>query len=160
MNRKTKWMMSGALIAALYIVLTQVSGIFGLSSGVIQIRISEALNVFACFTPAAIPGLFVGCFIANILGGAVLWDVVFGSIATLLGVAGVYVFRKQRLAALFCPIISNALIVPFVLKYAYGFNGNIIYFVITVATGEIISCGAAGYLFGLVLDKYKSVIFK
>ena len=159
-SKRVLFVVQAAMIAAIYVALTLVSSVAGLASGTIQVRISEALNVFACFTPAAIPGLFVGCFIANILGGAVLLDVVWGSIATFLGVLGVYLFRKKRCIALLCPIISNALIVPFVLKYAYGFNGSVIYFMITVAIGEIISCGIVGYLLGCILDKYKLLIFK
>ena len=160
MNNKTKWMMQSALIAAMYVVLTQIASMMGLSSGVIQIRFSEALNVVACFSPAAIPGLFVGCILANMLSGAVLWDVIFGSIATLTGAIGVYFLRSKRILSLLCPVVSNAVIIPFILKYAYGFPGGIIYFIITVGIGEIISCGIIGYLLGKVLDKHKSQLFK
>lgn len=160
MNNKTKWLMQSALIAAMYVVLTQIASMLGLSSGVIQIRFSEALNVVACFLPAAVPGLFVGCILANILSGAVLWDVIFGSIATLIGALGVYFLRNKRILALSCPVISNAIIIPFILKYAYGFPGGILYFIITVAIGEIISCGIIGFLLGRALDRYKSLLFK
>lgn len=160
MNNKTKWMVQSALIAAMYVVLTQIASVLGLSSGVIQIRFSEALNVVACFSSAAVPGLFIGCVLANILSGAVLWDVIFGSIATLIGVLGVYFLRSKRILALFCPVISNAIIIPFILRYAYGFPGVMIYFIVTVAIGEIISCGIIGFLLGRVLDNHKSLLFK
>ena len=82
-NTKTLYLTRGALIAALYVVLTEISAILGISSGVIQFRLSEMFAVLPLFTPAAIPGVFIGCFISNIITGGVIWDVVFGSIATL-----------------------------------------------------------------------------
>ncbi len=158
--KKTKWLVHGAIIAALYVVLTEISSIFGLSSGVIQVRFSEALNVLACYTTAAIPGLYIGCIIANLLTGAVIWDVLFGGLATLIGVLGTYFLRKHRIAALMCPVVSNALIIPCVLKYAYGMQGDVWYFTVTVAAGEIISCVMLGCFLGVFLEKYKRIIFK
>jgi uncharacterized membrane protein len=76
----------GAIIAALYVALSWVSEIFGLAHLVPQVRLSESLCVLAWFTPAAVPGLFVGCLIANLTMGCVIWDVIFGSLATLIGV--------------------------------------------------------------------------
>ena len=84
----------GGIIAALYILLTLVSGLFGLSSGLLQVRLSEALCLLPCFLPAAVPGLFVGCMISNILTGGAIADVLFGSIATLLGALGSRALRK------------------------------------------------------------------
>ena len=86
--KRTKTITQAAIIAALYVVLTFVANTLGLARGAIQIRLSEALTILPYFTPAAIPGLFVGCLISNILVGSVLWDVIFGSIATLLGAIG------------------------------------------------------------------------
>ena len=84
----------GAAIAAIYVVLTMV--FLPISFGPIQFRISELLCVLPYFTPAAIPGLFIGCLLANFLGGAAALDVIFGSIATLIGAVGSYLRRKNR----------------------------------------------------------------
>ena len=87
-NKKVKFIVDAAVIAALYVVLTYLAAAFNLSSGVIQVRFSEALTILPVFTPAAIPGLFVGCILANALTGAVVIDVICGSIATLIGAVG------------------------------------------------------------------------
>ena len=120
MKKRTIYLTQGAMIAAIYVVLTVFAGAFNLASGAVQVRISEALTILPIFTPAAIPGLFIGCLIANILGGAVIWDIVFGSIATLIGAVGTYLLRKNKWLAPLPPIIANTIIVPWVLKYAYG----------------------------------------
>lgn len=158
--KKTKWLIHGAIIAALYVVLTELAYVLGLSSGVIQVRFSEALNVLACYTTSAIPGMYIGCVIANLLTGAVVWDVIFGGFATLIGVLGTYLFRKHKIIALMCPVVSNALIIPYVLKYAYGMQGEVWYFTLTVAVGQLISCVMLGCFFGIFLEKYKRIIFK
>ena len=82
----------GAVIAALYVVLTLVFA--PISFGPVQVRIAEALCILPMFTPAAIPGLFIGCLIANLIGGGIMLDVIFGSIATLIGAVFGYVLRK------------------------------------------------------------------
>ena len=143
----------GAIIAALYVVLTMLANALGLANYPGQLRFSEALTVLPLFTGAAIPGLFVGCLISNILSGAVIWDVIFGSLATLIGAIGTYLHRRYKLLPLLPPIISNTLIVPFVLAYGYGIEGTIPFFMLTVGLGEAISCGVLGYLLMLVLRK-------
>ena len=143
----------GAIIAALYVVLTMLAIALGLANYPVQLRFSEALTVLPLFTGAAIPGLFVGCLISNILSGAVIWDVIFGSLATLIGAIGTYLLRRYKLLPLLPPIISNTLIVPFVLAYGYGIEGTIPFFMLTVGLGEAISCGVLGYLLMLVLRK-------
>ena len=146
------FIVQAALIAALYVVLTWISAQFGLSSGAIQLRLSELLTVFPLFMPAAIPGLTIGCLLANLLTGCMLWDIVFGSIATLLGAVGTYLIgRKVRypicaFLAPLPPIIANILIVPPILAYVYCFEGTIPYFALTVGIGEILSCGVLGVL--------------
>ena len=77
-NKKVLFITQGAVIAAIYVVLTYIVSLLGLTNGVIQVRLSEALTILPVFTPAAIPGLVVGCVISNILTGAVIWDVIFG----------------------------------------------------------------------------------
>lgn len=153
-QKKTKTLVTGAIIAALYVVLTFLANAFGLASGVIQVRISEALNVLVCFTGAAVPGVTVGCLLANLLTGGIVMDVIFGTLASFIGAFGGYLLRKNRLLALLCPILSNMIIVPFVLKFAYGAPDAIWFLFGSVAVGEVISCGILGFLLGHVLDRY------
>lgn len=134
-----------AIVAALYVVLTYIAAAMGLASNPVQIRFSEALTILPIFTPAAIPGLVVGCLLANILTGCALWDIVFGTLATLIGAVGTYLLRKHSILALIPPIVSNTLIIPPVLMYVYGFEGTYWYFTLTVFLGEVISCGILGY---------------
>lgn len=154
MNKTAKQLTMGAMVAALYVILTLLSNAFGLSSGVIQLRISEALYALAILTPSAVLGLFVGCLLSNILVGGILIDVIFGSIATLIGAFFTYKLRKHPVCALIPPILSNAIIIPPILKFAYGFEGSVWYFVLTVGIGELLSCGILGYLLYLSLKKY------
>lgn len=153
-QKKTKTLVTGAIIAALYVVLTFLANAFGLASAVIQVRISEALNVLVCFTGAAVPGVTVGCLLANLLTGGVVLDIIFGTLASFIGAFGGYLLRKNRLLALLCPILSNTLIVPFVLKFAYGAPDALWFLFGSVAVGEVISCGILGFLLGHVLDRY------
>ena len=115
-----RFMLHAGAIAALYVVLTYLAWGFDLASGAIQCRVSEALTVLPFFTPAAIPGVTVGCFLANLLMGSPLPDVVFGTMATLIGAIGTWAVRKNRYACSVPPVIANALIIPFVLRFAYG----------------------------------------
>ena len=85
---------TGALIAAVYVVITLLFA--PISYGAVQVRIAEALSILPFFTGAAVPGLFVGCLLANIMGGAVIWDILFGSLPTLIGAAGGYLRRRNR----------------------------------------------------------------
>ena len=150
---KTKNVVTAGIIAALYVALTMVSAMLGLSSGVIQFRISEALTVLPYFTPAAIPGLFLGCLIANILSGSILVDVLFGSIATLIGAIGSYFLRKYKCLVALPPVISNMVIVPFVLKYAYHLDDAMWFMAITVGIGELVCCCGLGNMLLYSADK-------
>ena len=143
---KSKKLTFAATIAALYVILTGIAKLCGLDSGVIQVRFSEALCILPCFTPAAVPGLFIGCLLSNILSGGIIWDVVFGSLATLLGAIGTRLLRKNRFLAVLPPILANVIIIPFILSYAYGIPGSIPYFMLTVGIGEVISCGILGLI--------------
>ena len=157
-DKKVLFMVQAAAIAAVYVVLTLVFAPF--SYGEIQVRISEALTILPFFTPAAIPGLFIGCLIANILGGSVLVDVIFGSLATLIGAVFSYLLRKNKFLVPIPPIASNTLIVPFVLRYGYGVEFAIPFMMATVGFGEIISCGVLGMILLFALERYKGVIFR
>ncbi|MBR6390188.1 MAG: QueT transporter family protein [Lachnospiraceae bacterium] len=166
MSKKAKYIAQGAMIAALYVVLTLVANAFGLANATIQVRISEALTVLPFFTPAAIPGLFVGCILSNILTGCLPLDTVFGSLATLLGAFGTYIISRKlkhnKTAQWLAPvpsIIANMLIVPFVLAYVYRFEGSIPYFMLTVGIGEVISCGFLGLVLLYALNNRKDELF-
>ena len=157
-NNTAKQVAFGGVIAALYVVLTMLAAALGLASGAIQIRLSEALTILPVFTAAAVPGLAVGCVLANLITGCAAWDVVFGSLATLLGAVGTRLLKKKPLLAWIPPVISNIAIVPIVLMKVYGvedvtvfgstFSGNTLWImlVVTVGIGEIIACGLLGLL--------------
>lgn len=147
------------MIAAVYTVLTIFVNSFGLANGAIQVRVSEALCILPVFTPAAIPGLFLGCLISNTVTGCVIWDIVFGSLTTGIAAFLTYKLRHTRLLYLLPPILGNAFVVPFVLKYAYGLGDAVIYLIITVGIGEIISVGLFGTALRRILKGYAVTIF-
>ena len=138
-NKNISFMTQAAMIAAIYVVLTYVFAPF--SFGEVQVRISEALTILPVFTPAAIPGLFIGCLIGNILGGAILPDIIFGSIATLIGAFFTWKLReKSPYLAPVPPIIANIMMC-------------------TVGIGEIISCAVLGMVLYFALKKYAKTLF-
>ena len=151
-------LVQAAMIAALYVVLTFIANALGLASQAIQVRFSEALTILPYFTPAAVPGLFVGCLLSNILTGCALPDIVFGSLATLVAAILTRKLRKHKWMAPLPPIAANAIVVPFVLLYAYGV-GPLWFTFITVTAGEIISCGVLGTLLLFALQKYAGRLF-
>ncbi len=152
MNKKVNVICLAAVIAALYVVLTYVFSAF--ASGVVQVRVSEALTVLPYFTPAAIPGLAIGCLLSNWFTGCVIWDILFGSLATLIGALGSYALRKHQWLVPIPPIAANMIIVPFVLRYAYGAPDAIPFMMATVGAGEIISCYVLGMLLLLALKRF------
>lgn len=152
MKSKTKmnvlFIAQAAVIAALYVVLTHLSNLAGLASGVIQVRISEALCMLSFFTPAAIPGLTIGCFLANLTTGCVWMDILFGTLATFLGALGGWLLRKVSVWLVPIPtVLANAVIVPFVLIYAYHVEDAWWFCFLTVGAGELI----AAYVLGMIL---------
>lgn len=135
------------LIAALYVLLTLFAQMLGIASGVIQIRISEALTILPVFTAAAVPGLTIGCLLANFMTGCAAWDVLFGTLATFLGAVGTRVIgRRVPVLGPVFPILANCLIVPPVLMYVYGVEEAWWFLIITVGIGEILSCGVLGWI--------------
>ena len=172
-----------AMIAAIYVTLTYVFAPISFSE--IQVRISEALTILPVFTPAAIPGLFIGCLIGNMMGGALLPDILFGSLATLIGAFFTWKLRNVRpipsdpsfltkrfalarflapladlpLLAPVPPILSNVLIIPFILRYAYMIELPIPLMMLTVGIGEVISCGILGLLLYCALRPYQESLF-
>lgn len=147
-----------AMIAALYVVLTILANALGLANYAIQVRFSEALTILPYFTPAAVPGLFIGCLISNILTGCAIPDIIFGSLATLVGAIFTYKLRRHKWLAPIPPIVANMIVVPLVLLYAYGIRPLWFSF-LTVTIGEVISCGVLGMLLLFALEKYKGHLF-
>ena len=147
-SKKLVFICQAAVIAALYVVLTYVFSAF--ASGVIQVRVSEALTILPAFTPAAIPGLVIGC---------VLLDIIFGSVATLIGALGSYALRRHTWLVPIPPIVSNMIIVPFVLRFAYGATDAFPFMIATVGAGEIISCYLLGMLLYGALKKMNHSLF-
>ena len=156
-SKKLVFICQAAVIAALYVVLTYVFSAF--ASGVIQVRVSEALTILPAFTPAAIPGLVIGCLLSNTLTGCVLLDIIFGSVATLIGALGSYALRRHTWLVPIPPIVSNMIIVPFVLRYAYGATDAFPFMIATVGAGETISCYLLGMLLYGALKKMNHSLF-
>lgn len=145
MKKKNLIITQAALIAALYVVLTLVSAAFGLDSRSVQFRLSETLTVLPALTSSAIPGLFLGCLLSNFICGAMLPDMIFGSLATLIGAVGTYYLgRRVKWLSALPPIAANTVIVPFVLKFAYHLDGAVPFLALTVFVGEFICCGVLG----------------
>ena len=158
-SSKIIYITQAALIAAIYTVLTMIAAGFDLASGAIQVRFSEALTIMPFFTPAAIPGLTIGCLLSNLLTGCALPDIIFGSLATFLGAVGSYALRRNRWLCALPPIISNMLIIPFILTYAYHIPGGIPRFMLTVGTGELISCMGLGQILLQALLPFRGRLF-
>lgn len=149
-----------AMIAALYVVLTFIANAFGLANRDIQVRFSEALTILPYFTSAAIPGLTIGCLLSNFLTGCAPLDIIFGTLATLIGACGTYALRRFKWLAPVPPIVSNTIIVPWVLRFAYDIPSAIPYLMLTVGAGEVISCGILGMILLFSLIKSGKNIFK
>ncbi len=150
-DRQVRLLVQGAVIAALYAVLTLILPVT--AAGTVEFRISEALTLLAALTPAAIPGLTVGCVLANVLHGAVVLDVVFGSLATLLAAIATWTTRKNLFVAAVWPAIFNGLIVGLLLRYAYQMDAPLYVLMLSVAGGEAVICYALGIPLAKGLDK-------
>ncbi len=157
-NKKTLFITQAAAIAAIYTVLVMV---FNFSSfGPVQFRVAEALTVLPYFTPAAIPGLAIGCFLSNLLNSADVLDIIFGSLATLIAAVLSYQLRRFKLLVPVPPIVVNALVVPFILRYAYFEADSIPAMMVSVGAGQLLAAGVIGLVLLFSLDKVKHVIFK
>ena len=168
-NGKVFFLVQAGAIAALYVVLTVFVSAFNLASGAIQVRLSEALCILPCFTLSAVPGLAIGCFLANLFTGAAVWDVIFGTLATLIGGIFTYLLRKHKFLSTLPPVIANAVIIPFVLCYAYGLNGvwvvngvdlSLLFYAFTVGLGEVISVCIFGSILRKALETHAPHLFK
>lgn len=163
-RKKVLWLCSSAIIAALYVALTYLAMALGLDKGAVQIRFSEALCVLAFITPAAIPGLAVGCFLANLLTGCAPLDIFIGPVATLIGAFGVYLVGKMkngRISRFICTlpnILANTIIIPVVIYICYTAPSEqtlsiLPFYFLTVGIGEVISCGVLGTVLLLSTEK-------
>ncbi|MBE6563650.1 MAG: QueT transporter family protein [Ruminococcaceae bacterium] len=157
MKKKTKNITHVGVIAAAYTALTCAFAFA--ASGVIQVRVSEALCILPYFTPYAIPGVTLGCLFSNIITGAMTFDVIFGTLATLIGAIGSYLLRKWKWAVPIPPIVANTLIVPQVLKLVYGVPEAVPFLMLTVGIGEIISVGILGMILLFALEKHRKKLF-
>lgn len=175
-NKSVSFITRAAVIAALYFALTYVMYSFG--SGAIQLRLSEALCVLPLLLPEAVPGLFIGCLIANLIGGGAIWDVIFGSLTTL---AAAYLtwkvgYRKPEIKtsrywlAVSFPVILNAVIVGAVVWACYGFSGfgvadkqtfgYLPLTMLTVGIGEAIAVFVFGTIFYQIVRRLPDDLLK
>ncbi len=156
--KNVRYMVQAALIAALYTVMTL--SFAPISSGLFQLRFSEALTVLPVLTPAAIPGVFVGCLLSNLLMGSAIWDIIFGSLATLIAAYLTYLLRNKKWLAPMPPVLVNAVIVGIMLVTVYAVPVNLFVAMAWVAAGEIAACYVIGYPLMTVLGRYKDKLFK
>lgn len=155
--KNTKFLLQAAIIAAVYATLTII--LMPFSYGVMQIRVSEALTILPYFTPAAIPGLFIGCVVSNMVGPYGILDMVLGSGATLIAAICSYYLRNRPLLVPLPPVIANGAIIGSMLHYAYAVPMPLIACMLWVAAGELIACYMIGYPLLKILKKYSSAIF-
>ena len=158
-NPRTAKLAQGAVIAALYVALTIVFA--PISFREIQVRIAEALTILPLFSGAAVPGLFIGCLLANFIGGAAVPDIIFGSLATLIGAIGTRMLRNRKpVLGTIPPILSNTVIIPFILRYAYSVELPIPILMLSLFIGEVLSCGVLGMILYYALNRRRKAIFK
>lgn len=158
--KKARFVTNAACIAALYVVLSYLAYCFALSSGAVQLRLSEALTLLPYYTASAVPGVTIGCLITNLITGGNVWDVVFGTLATLIGAVGTHLLRKKSVyLACIPPVVANTVIVPLVLRAAYGEGTPLPLLAAGVFAGEFISCALMGTALCLALKKRATYIF-
>ena len=153
--KNTKYLLHAAVIAAAYATLTIV--LMPFSYGIMQVRVSEALTILPFFTPAAIPGLFVGCFVSNMVGPYGILDMVLGSGATLIAAIGSYLLRKRPILVPLPPVVANGIIIGGMLYYAYAVPMPLPACMLWVALGELIACYVIGYPLLQYLKRYKKI---
>lgn len=153
--KNTKFLIQAGIIAAVYAVLTV--ALMPLSYGVMQVRVSEALTILPFFTPAAIPGLFVGCIVSNLMSPYGIVDLILGSSATLIAAIGSYFLRKRPILVPLPPVLANGIIIGGMLYYVYGVPISLLGCISWVALGELIACYGIGYPLLRYLKKYKNI---
>jgi len=152
---KTKYLIQAAVIAAVYAAVTLLLAPF--SYGLMQVRVSEALTVLPYFTPAAVPGLFVGCLIANTLSPIGMADLICGSAASLLAAWLSYLLRRKPLLVPAPPVVINAAVIGALLHFIYGIPAALPVCMAWVAAGQIAACYVLGYPLLCYLKKYKRI---
>jgi uncharacterized membrane protein len=157
-KRSLVYISEASAIAALYTVITIAIGPLG--SAAIQCRIPEAFCMLAIFTPAAIPGMTIGCLISNFVTGCLWQDILFGTLATLIGAIGARLLRHIWWLVPLPTVVANTLIVPFVLAYAYHAQEGVPFLMLTVGIGEVISAYVLGIALYFALRKNARHIFK
>ena len=158
-NPRTAKLAQGAVIAALYVALTIVFA--PISFREVQVRIAEALTILPLFSGAAVPGLYIGCLLANFIGGAAVPDIIFGSLATLIGAIGTrMLWNRKPVLGTIPPILSNTVIIPFVQRYAYSVELPIPILMLSLFIGEVLSCGVLGMILYYALNRRRQAIFK
>ncbi len=140
-----KQLVYGAVTAALYAALTLAFS--WISYGPVQFRIAEVLTVLPALASFAVPGLTVGCVVVNLLGGYGLYDIVFGTLATLLGAVGTRLLRKHPFWAALSPVVSNSLIVGSMLYFVVPDSPALLLNIVTVGVGELVICCGFGLPF-------------
>lgn len=154
-DKRVLFLIQAAVIAALYAVLTLV--LMPFSYGVMQIRVSEALTVLPYFTPAAIPGLFIGCLLSNMIGPYGVFDIVLGSAASLIAAICSYLLRKHPMLVPLPPVITNGVMIGLMLHYVYGVPFAPWACILWVGLGELISCYVVGLPLMKLLKKYDHI---
>ncbi|HEX3016642.1 MAG TPA: QueT transporter family protein [Caproicibacter sp.] len=169
-SNRVLYLALGAVIAALYAVLTYAAGIAGLAYGPVQFRFSEALTVLPMFTPAAIPGLTIGCLLSNIFSGYGIYDLIFGTAATLLAAILTRAVRKVRyrgipVLAPLPPVIINALVVGLEITVVAGGKLDLASFnwilfwsnAGSVGLGELVICYVLGLPLAMIIERNKKL---
>ena len=150
----TRALARGAIIAAIYTVLSLL--LAPISYGEIQIRLSEALTLLPMLMPVAVPALFVGCLLANILGGCTIFDIVFGSLATLLAAICTRRLRRHFWLAASMPVLFNGVVVGAVVHFCYAPAMPLLLCMLSVAAGEAVACFVVGPLFIKLMERIPS----
>ncbi len=166
-KKSTSFLVTGGLIAALYTIATYISAAMGLAYGGIQFRISEALNILPVFTPAAIPGLIVGCFLGNLGSPFGMLDILLGTLATALSALCGYYTRKITIfnipvLSLFFPVLFNAVIIGAEVAFFLPEGISLLGYLISagqVALGELVVCYGLGIPLFLILKKKNNNLF-
>lgn len=160
-DEKVSYLTRAAVIAALYVVLTLVFAPISFGESGIDIRIAEMLNVLPFFLGEAVPGLFVGCLLANILGGGIIWDIIFGSLATLVGAVLARKLSFNRFLVPLPAVAANMLVVPVILWFGYGVQAvPFPLLMLSVGGGEFLSAYVLGEVLLSLLIPYREAIFK
>ena len=156
MNKTTRNVVYGGIVACLYAVLTLMPGLNSLAYGPIQFRVSELLTILPLFTASAVPGLAIGCVAANMASPMIL-DMVFGTLATLFSAYCTYKLRKHKKIALMMPVVFNAVIIGTMLSFFYSDTAVSLKLVLInmfkVGAGEFVICFVIGYPLSLILEK-------